>query len=60
MKKVYVVSSCCCDEYGCMEAIKVFATREDAQNWVNAQENQVIDAWFGQKDQYSIEEFEVE
>lgn len=60
MKKVYVVSTCVDDEYGCMEACKVFATREDAEAWVNAQEdNGTHEAWYGEYEQYSIEEFEV-
>lgn len=59
--KVYVVSKCEDDEYGCREAIKVFSTLEKAKEYVNSQDDKIIGTWFDDDyETYSIEEFEVE
>lgn len=66
---VYVVSQCCDEEYGCREAERVFARREDAEAYVahEVEEHHEGDPcyypWFDDSDKgvaiYSIEEMKV-
>lgn len=60
--KVYVVSVCVDDEYGCREAESVYSSKEAAEAWV-AEHQYYLKTWFCEDEKgypaYIVEEFEV-
>lgn len=63
---VYVVKMLVDDEYGCMEAQAVYASKEDADAWV-AEHQEYVDCWFCDADDeedsvplYKVQAFELQ
>ena len=60
MMKVYAVRKMVEDEYGCMETIAVYGSREDAEAWV-AEHQSFVDVWYDEESEpmYDVVSFEV-
>jgi hypothetical protein len=43
--KIYIVTQCCDNEYGCTENIGVFATREEAEQHLQKNADMYIEEW---------------
>ena len=58
---VYVINEMVDDEYGCREAQAVYATLEDAEQWV-AEHQEMIEVWFSSEPLplYTIAEFHLQ
>ena len=59
---VYVVQEMVDDEYGCMQAVAVYASQADAEAWV-AEHQEMLFPWFCEDEEgvplYEVVEFEL-
>lgn len=57
--KIYVVVKMTCDEYGCMTPVATFSTKPKAQEYIDAQEDKMVEVWWGEELEcnYDINEY---
>lgn len=60
---VYVINMMVDDEYGCREAIAVYANRKEAEAWI-AENQEMLFPWYCDDDEgeplYTIKEFKIQ